>query len=399
MRWLYGLLASCYRNPADDASDDESVRALIKQDRVLELRLRAIETKEDGLETEIAAIQKVVDKNIAKSFKTFDGPSPQETNKNIAKSFKTFVGSSPRETIKILAQERLREPRFRGDKSLAAHTADLALGEKPGEQAARAAVAALAAMLGNPDPVERFAAAEALAALGEAARPHFLDLNAQAARAAVAALAAMLGNPDPVERFAAAEALAALGEAARPHFLDLNAQAARAAVAALAAMLGNPDPVEHFAAAEALAALGEAARPHFLSLNAQAARAAVAALAAMLGNPDPVEHFAAAEALAALGEAARPHFLDLNAQAARAAVAALVEMLSAERADQGRPRAEVASQALRGLGIKLIEYAEQIVTAFSTGRVDDLALLNLAGPIKNLDVIAALLEQIYHADP
>src|SRR5208337_1373283 len=54
---------------------------------------------------------------------------------------------------------------------------------------------------------------------------------------------------------------------------------------------------------------------------------------------------------------------------------------------------------LRGLGVNPIEYAEQIVTAFSTSRVDDLALLNLAGPIKNLDVIAALLEQIYRVDP
>src|SRR5271157_4350318 len=108
------------------------------------------------LEEQIAAAQKVIDENIHLE--------PPDVN----------IDLSPRKTVRILAQERLRDLRSRGDKSPAALAADLALGEKPGGQAARAAVAAvaaLAAMLGNPDPVERFAAAEALAALGEAARP------------------------------------------------------------------------------------------------------------------------------------------------------------------------------------------------------------------------------------
>ena len=254
-------------------------------------------------------------------------------------------------------------------------------------------------MLGNPDPVDRFAAAEALAALGEAARPHFLDLNVEAARAAVAALAAMLGNPDPVERFAAAEALAALGEAARPHFLDLNAQAARppsppwppcSATRTPSSTSPRPRPWPRWARRPGATSGASMPRPPAPPSPPWPPCSATRTPSSTSPRPRPWPRWA---------KAARPHFLDLNAQAARAAVAALVEMLSAERADQGRPRAEVASQALRGLGINPIEYAEQIVTAFSTGRVDDLALLNLAGPIKNLDVIAALLEQIYHADP
>ena len=43
-----------------------------EQDRTLELRLRQLDTEQDALQTEMEAVQKVIEKNIESTFKTFE---------------------------------------------------------------------------------------------------------------------------------------------------------------------------------------------------------------------------------------------------------------------------------------------------------------------------------------
>ncbi|MEM0952119.1 MAG: hypothetical protein AAGI66_08270 [Cyanobacteria bacterium P01_H01_bin.74] len=47
------------------------ISALQSLDQSLELQLRRVDTQQEAVQTEIEAVQKVIDKNIASTFKTF----------------------------------------------------------------------------------------------------------------------------------------------------------------------------------------------------------------------------------------------------------------------------------------------------------------------------------------
>ena len=62
-------------NSADDAEAESEYNYLIskfqKEDKILEMRLKQLETEHNAMQTEIDSVKKVIDKNIENSFKTF----------------------------------------------------------------------------------------------------------------------------------------------------------------------------------------------------------------------------------------------------------------------------------------------------------------------------------------
>ena len=70
-----GMLFNAQTNLDPDSQDAATlqtrVEALQQIDKALELQLRRVDTQQQALQTEISAVQKVIDKNIDMSFKTF----------------------------------------------------------------------------------------------------------------------------------------------------------------------------------------------------------------------------------------------------------------------------------------------------------------------------------------
>ena len=62
-------------NSEDDAEAESEYNYLIskfqKEDKILEMRLKQLETEHQAMQTEIDSVSKVIDKNIEGSFKTF----------------------------------------------------------------------------------------------------------------------------------------------------------------------------------------------------------------------------------------------------------------------------------------------------------------------------------------
>lgn len=67
------LMQSSSLDPSSDKAKQTAslVEALQAQDKRLELLLRRVDTQQQAIQTEIQAVQKVIDKNIDMSFKTF----------------------------------------------------------------------------------------------------------------------------------------------------------------------------------------------------------------------------------------------------------------------------------------------------------------------------------------
>lgn len=81
-RMSYANMLNQYLNFASmsQTNDPESTQSIFMQskieqleqiDKVLELSLRRVDTQQQAVQTEIQAVQKVIDKNIDMSFKTF----------------------------------------------------------------------------------------------------------------------------------------------------------------------------------------------------------------------------------------------------------------------------------------------------------------------------------------
>ena len=70
-----GSLFNAATNLDPDSQDSSTlqmrIEALQQIDKALELQLRRVDTQQQAIQTEIAAVQKVIDKNIDLSFKTF----------------------------------------------------------------------------------------------------------------------------------------------------------------------------------------------------------------------------------------------------------------------------------------------------------------------------------------
>lgn len=70
-----GNLFNSQTNLDPDSQDAQvlqsRINALQQIDKSLELQLRRVDTQQQAIQTEIAAVQKVIDKNIDLSFKTF----------------------------------------------------------------------------------------------------------------------------------------------------------------------------------------------------------------------------------------------------------------------------------------------------------------------------------------
>jgi predicted nucleic acid-binding Zn-ribbon protein len=70
-----GMLFNAQTNLDPDSGDAQTlqqrIEALQQIDKALELQLRRVDTQQQAIQTEIAAVQKVIDKNIDLSFKTF----------------------------------------------------------------------------------------------------------------------------------------------------------------------------------------------------------------------------------------------------------------------------------------------------------------------------------------
>ena len=72
---MTGSLFTISSNLDPDAPEVQAIQARIAAmnavDRALELQLRQVDTQREAVMTEIEAVQKVIQKNIAMSFKTF----------------------------------------------------------------------------------------------------------------------------------------------------------------------------------------------------------------------------------------------------------------------------------------------------------------------------------------
>ncbi|MEW5820568.1 MAG: hypothetical protein AB1782_10290 [Cyanobacteriota bacterium] len=70
-----GMLFNAQSNLDPDSRESQQLQARIESlqqiDKALELQLRRVDTQQQAVQTEIAAVQKVIDKNIDMSFKTF----------------------------------------------------------------------------------------------------------------------------------------------------------------------------------------------------------------------------------------------------------------------------------------------------------------------------------------
>ena len=70
-----GLLFNSQTNLDPDSQDAQNLQARIEAlqqiDKALELQLRRVDTQQQAIQSEISAVQKVIDKNIDLSFKTF----------------------------------------------------------------------------------------------------------------------------------------------------------------------------------------------------------------------------------------------------------------------------------------------------------------------------------------
>jgi hypothetical protein len=64
-----GLINNPESGPAQALQ--EQINSLQQRDKILELDLRRVDTQQQAVQTEISAVQKVIDKNIDMSFKTF----------------------------------------------------------------------------------------------------------------------------------------------------------------------------------------------------------------------------------------------------------------------------------------------------------------------------------------
>lgn len=72
---LTGQMFSASASLEPDSKEAKLLQARIERlqqvDKMLELQLRTVDTQQQSVQTEIAAVQKVIDKNIDMSFKTF----------------------------------------------------------------------------------------------------------------------------------------------------------------------------------------------------------------------------------------------------------------------------------------------------------------------------------------
>jgi Na+-transporting NADH:ubiquinone oxidoreductase subunit NqrC len=72
---LTGQLFSASSNLEPDSKAAKLLQARISRlqevDKILEMQLRRVDTQQQAVQTEISAVQKVIDKNIDMSFKTF----------------------------------------------------------------------------------------------------------------------------------------------------------------------------------------------------------------------------------------------------------------------------------------------------------------------------------------
>jgi Na+-transporting NADH:ubiquinone oxidoreductase subunit NqrC len=72
---LTGQLFSASSSLEPDSKTSKLLQARIQRlqqvDKILEMQLRTVDTQQQAVQTEIAAVQKVIDKNIDMSFKTF----------------------------------------------------------------------------------------------------------------------------------------------------------------------------------------------------------------------------------------------------------------------------------------------------------------------------------------
>lgn len=70
-----GALFTILSNLEPESSEAQQLQARISAlqeiDQLLELQLRRVDTQQEAVQTEIEAVQKVIDKNIAGTFKTF----------------------------------------------------------------------------------------------------------------------------------------------------------------------------------------------------------------------------------------------------------------------------------------------------------------------------------------
>ncbi|MBY0451139.1 MAG: hypothetical protein K2X01_11000 [Cyanobacteria bacterium] len=68
---LFTVVANLDPESRQALSVQARIQALQSLDKSLELQLRRVDTQQQALQTEIDAVKKVIDKNIALSFKTF----------------------------------------------------------------------------------------------------------------------------------------------------------------------------------------------------------------------------------------------------------------------------------------------------------------------------------------
>ena len=68
---LFNVLTNLDPNSSEAQVIQTKVTALENIDKALELQLRRVDTQQQAIQTEISAVQKVIDKNIDLSFKTF----------------------------------------------------------------------------------------------------------------------------------------------------------------------------------------------------------------------------------------------------------------------------------------------------------------------------------------
>lgn len=68
---LFTILSNLEPDSAEAVQIQLRINALQALDKSLELQLRRVDTQQQSVQTEIEAVQKVIDKNIDLSFKTF----------------------------------------------------------------------------------------------------------------------------------------------------------------------------------------------------------------------------------------------------------------------------------------------------------------------------------------
>lgn len=68
---MFGAAANLDPDSAESRQTQMRIESLQQADKALELQLRRVDTQQQAIQTEIQAVQKVIDKNIDMSFKTF----------------------------------------------------------------------------------------------------------------------------------------------------------------------------------------------------------------------------------------------------------------------------------------------------------------------------------------